>query len=104
MLRRALKAEKAGAVWTFVREILSKMRGSVEDSMKLVTVLRLLQRERGSSQRICFGGINDLVNSDLAVVTKTSANSSFLSVFKRVADKPCKFQVSKSPISVPEII
>lgn len=104
VLRRALKAEKAGVVWTFVKEILSKVRDSVEDSMKLVTILRLLQRERGSSQRICFGGINDLVNSDLPVVTKTSANSSFLSVFRRVAGKPCKFQVAKSPICVPEII
>lgn len=53
----------------------------MEDGMKLVIVLRLLQREKGFPQRICFGGVSDLVNSDLPVVTKTSAHSLLFCLF-----------------------
>lgn len=51
------------------------------DTMKLFIVLRLLQRQRDSPQRICFGGISDLGNSDLPVVAKNSAHSLHFCLF-----------------------
>lgn len=67
-----MEAEKAVAIWIFVKELSSKVR-EYGDSMIAGHFLKISLKS-GDAERTCFGGINDLVNSDLPIVIKTLAH------------------------------
>ena len=75
-----MKAEKTVALWIFVKELSSKLRCNMGGSLIADYCLKITLKS-GAAERVCFGGINDLVNSDLPIVFKTLAHYLLYSLY-----------------------